>query len=264
MGIFVGKKMSKNLTSYQIVQEIINLFGNMDLVGLNTDLMNDMAHAIIIENGALPYNLGYKPEWAPLPYPKTLCISVNDEIAHGITHGYKLAIGDLVSIDVGVEKDHLIADSGRTFAVGEVSEDNKELLYVAERCVKNALSVLKDGVTVLDIARIVEKTAFRYGKVTNHRLTGHSVDTKMHGDITIPSFVFMETMDEKKMYFQTLKTGDKICIEPFLTKSDSFGFIDVDGWTIKTRNGDNSAFFEAMVEITAGGFKYLVNPFIIN
>jgi methionyl aminopeptidase len=251
------------MTSPEIVQEYLNIVAKMNLVGVNTDDLDLMGAELIKKNGAISANLNYQPSWAPAPYPKTVCVSVNNEVAHGITHGYVLQEGDIVSLDIGVLKNGEAADAGRTFPVGKISDSDKELIYVAERCVKNALSVLKNNCTILDISRMIEKTAFRYRMVTNHRCVGHSIDSKMHGELNIPSFVFMQTVAEKMEYFKPLKTGTRICIEPFLTKSDTFGFIDIDGWTIKTRDGKNSAFVEAMVEITEGGFKYLINPFVL-
>ncbi|MDE2031237.1 MAG: type I methionyl aminopeptidase [Patescibacteria group bacterium] len=211
--------------------------------GVTTAELDKYAHDLIIEGGDEPAFLNYKPEGQSRAYPASLCISVNNEIVHGIPKTSKvLKEGDIVSLDLGLKHKGLFTDHAITVPVGEISKASKQLLNATKEALMIGIEEARAGNTVGDIGYAIEKfVAGKYGIV--RELSGHGVGKKIHEDPYIPNY-------GKRGKGQKLIPGMVIAIEPMLNIGKA-GIITLsDGYTIKTSDGSRSAHFEHTVLIT--------------
>ena len=241
---------------WAIVSDVLKLLAKEVKPGITTQSLNDIGERRILELGGIPVNKGYVAPWAKIPYPKSVCISVNDTIVHGIPSEYKLQEGDLVNFDLGVEKDGLCGDAALTVGVGKISSRDERLLYYAKKTLDEAIKIIKPGVRVRDISTVIELFATTRGFLPNRNFGGHGIGEKMHEDPFIPNATWPELLISGD---KTLRVRDRICIEPILTfkNGDDRGIVQADGWTVKTRDGKKSAYFEHQIEITEDGHKVL-------
>jgi len=245
----------------EVITKVLKEIVPLAVVGRSLKELDQQAEQLVALYGAKPYNKGYKPDWAPVPYPATLCLGVNDTVAHGIPTDYRLQNGDILNIDLGIIINDKCGDSGLTIGIGEISNRDQRLLYYAKNTLYAGIDAVKEGATVKDVARAMEMYALPRGYVTNHNLSGHGIGNTMHMPPKIPAFTYLENavndylLDNSMDY--KFKIGDRICLEPFLTYKDKAGYRTDDGWTIKTRDGKKSAFFEHMLEVTKDGCNIL-------
>jgi methionyl aminopeptidase len=211
--------------------------------GVSTLLLDQYAYKLIKEAGGEPAFLHYKPEGVDIPYPASLCTSVNSEIVHGIPKAHViLKEGDIVSLDLGVKYKGLFTDHAVTVAVGKVSKASQELLNDTHEALLVGIEAAKGGNTVGDIGYAIEHfVARKYGIV--RELSGHGVGVKIHEDPYVPNF-------GKKGKGQKLIPGMVIAIEPMLNIGRAGIAQDNDGYTIRTADGSRSAHFEHTVLIT--------------
>lgn len=185
-------------------------------------------------------------------FPDVICISLNDEIVHGIPSPKRvIKQGDIVSMDFGVTYDGMITDSATSVVVGKNPSDKvKALLRDTEASLLAGVSTLKDGVRVGDIANAIQQVLDRgsYGIVRD--MVGHGVGHELHEDPNIPNY-------GKKGTGPTLSAGMTIAIEPMATLGDFRVFIDVDGWTVRSNDRSLAAHFEHTVLITENGSEIL-------
>ena len=186
-------------------------------------------------------------------FPDVICISVNEEVVHGIPSSKKiLKSGDIISFDLGVTCDGMIVDSARSTIVGQGNERTKQLLRITEESLNSGIKQLKNNCRVGDISAAVEKilNKHEYGNVRD--LVGHGVGHNVHEEPNIPNF-------GKKGSGPQLKAGMTIAIEPMATLGGYKVYIDSDGWTVKTSDGSLSAHFEHTVLITDNGYEVLTS-----
>jgi len=223
--------------------------------GVSTKDLDIYAEKIIRELGDTPAFLNYRPEGASTPFPATLCVSVNDEVVHGIPSGDRvLKEGDIVSLDLGTKHKGLFTDMALTVPVGEVSEKNLKLMQTTEKALQVGIDAAIAGNKVGDIGYAIEKFvrsqegAQRYGIV--EVLAGHGVGKHIHEDPFIPNF-------GKKGTGAKLVPGMIIAIEPMLNLGTKNVTIDDDDWTFRTADRKNSAHFEHTILITESGPEIL-------
>jgi methionyl aminopeptidase len=178
-------------------------------------------------------------------FPGTTCISVNDELAHGIPSERKLRDGDLVNIDVSAELDGYWADSGASFPVGEVAPRLRNLLFTTRQALADAMSEVRAGAPIRNIGRAVERRAKRAGFRVVRDLCGHGVGRNIHEAPNVPN-----TFDRHNT--GVLHEGLVITIEPFLTTGATSIFEADDGWTLRTPDGSVGAQFEHTMIVTRG------------
>lgn len=211
--------------------------------GISTKALNDIAHNFIISNGCTPSFLNYEG------YPASICISINDEVVHGIPSKRKIKDGDVVSVDIGVEYKGYHSDSANTYIVGKVSKEIEDLVNNTQKSLYEGLSVIKDGVKISDIGRKIES----FAKINNlgvvQELVGHGVGTDIHEDPDVPNYY---TNDNTR-----LKSGMVIAVEPMLNLGTRHIYMEDDDWTIKTDDGLPSAHFEHTVLVTKDGYVIL-------
>ncbi len=215
--------------------------------GVSAKELDDYALKLIKELGDAPAFLNYTPEGATLPFPASLCVSINDEVVHGIPHKDKiLKEGDIVSIDLGLRHEGLFTDHAITVPVGNPGPGVLKLIETAERAMNIGIEAAHPGNTVGDIGYAIEafvKAKSQYGIV--EVLSGHGVGRKIHEDPFVPNF-------GKKGTGAKLVPGMVIAIEPMLNNGTKHVTLDDDGYTVRTADGKKSAHFEHTVLITDG------------
>lgn len=228
---------------------VLEKVGKMVAPGVSTWELDQYALKLITEMGDTPAFLNYRPEGAEKPYPASLCISVNDEVVHGIPSKKKiLKEGDIVSLDLGLKHQGLFTDHAITVPVGEVSEGSKKLMSITKKSLEAGIWAAQGGNKIGDISNAVEKCirgagATKYGIV--EVLSGHGVGKKIHEDPYIPNFGKAGTGPK-------LVPGIVIAIEPMVNNGTKHVTIDDDGYTIRTADGKKSAHFEHTILITDG------------
>lgn len=183
-------------------------------------------------------------------FPGSICISINNEVVHGIPGYRKLRNGDIVKLDIGACYKGYHGDSAWSYIVGEGSERNKKLLQRTEESLMAGLGAIHDGCTVGDIGHAVEKVAKKYNLGVVKELVGHGVGDKVHLEPDVPNYG-----SEHKG--PVLHTGNVIAVEPMLNLGTADIFMLDDNWTICTDDDENSAHFEHTVLITDDGYEIL-------
>ena len=216
-------------------------------VGVTTVELNDLAEKMTRDFGDKPAFLNYRPQGAKRAFPATLCVSINDEIVHGIPNekDRELADGDIVSLDMGLIHNGMIVDSAITVGVGKIDAKAKKLLAATEESLYAGIKAAKGGKYIGDIGVAVEAVADRNSFSIADGLAGHGVGYKVHEDPFVPNFGMPGQGP-------LLKPGMVIAIEPMLNEGGSEIVTDQDGWTIRTEDGSRSAHFEHTVLLTEG------------
>jgi len=205
--------------------------------GMTTRRVDEFAAKCLKQHGAKSAFLGYRK------YPCHTCISVNDEVVHGLAGDRGLRFGDIVSVDVGVFYRGYVGDTARTVAVGGCSMAAQRLMDVTERALYEGIAAATSGNRVTDISRAIQTYVEANGYGVVREFVGHGVGRSMHEEPQVPNFV-----DPKSN--QKLRPGMTIAIEPMVTAGQPGVKILKDGWTVVTQDGSLSAHFEHTVLIT--------------
>lgn len=183
-------------------------------------------------------------------FPGSICISVNDEVVHGIPGRRKLKNGDILKLDIGACYEGYHGDSAWSYIVGEGTEKNIKLLKNTEEALMAGLKAIHDGCTTGDIGHAVEKVAHKYNLGVVKELVGHGVGDKVHLEPDVPNY-------GKEHKGSLLHAGNVIAVEPMLNKGSADIYMLDDDWTIVTDDGANSAHFEHTVLVTDDGYEIL-------
>ena len=214
-------------------------------VGVTTKELDKVAYNFISSHNAIPSCLNYEG------FPASICVSINDEVVHGIPSTRKLANGDIVSIDFTVRLNGYESDSARTYIVGDVPDEVRALVENTEKALYEGIKQVKPGARIGDISNAIETFAHNHGLSVVEDLVGHGIGSNMHEDPDVPNF-------GEKGKGPILKEGMVIAIEPMLNLGTKDVCIDEnDGWTIFTDDGLPSAHFEHTVAVTKDGYKIL-------
>ncbi|MCL2391068.1 MAG: type I methionyl aminopeptidase [Oscillospiraceae bacterium] len=218
------------------------LAGKLAKAGATTQSIDKKVHDFILSKGAVPSFLGYNG------YPASICISVNEQVIHGIPSTRRLVSGDLVSIDIGATKDGYIGDCAATFVVGEGDPDSTRLVEITKKCFFEGLKFARFGYRVSDISRAIQRCAEENGYSVVREYVGHGVGSKIHEPPEVPNYI--ETPRRKAD--PRLLPGMTLAIEPMINAGAAAIEILGDGWTVVTADGKNSAHYENTVLITRG------------
>ena len=213
-------------------------------VGVTTLELDKIAEDFIRSNGALPGFLGYGG------FPNTLCVSVNDQVVHGIPSNYALKEGDIVSVDCGVLQNGYYGDSAYTFCVGKVDEKVKKLLEITKESLSLGIDSAQHGNRIGDIGFAIQQHCQKAGFSVVRKLVGHGVGKNLHEDPEVPNF-------GKKGQGVLLKEGMVIAIEPMINMGNRDVVQEKDGWTIRTIDRKPSAHFEHTIAIRKGKAEIL-------
>ena len=226
----------------QIAAAARQLAGEMVTVGATTQSIDKRVRDFILSQGAVPAFLGYNG------FPANICVSVNEQIIHGIPSSRKLLQGDVVSIDIGAKKDGYIGDCAATFIAGTGSAESERLITVTRECFFEALKFARVGYRVSDISRAIQQHAESNGYSLVREYIGHGVGTKMHESPEVPNFIEIP----RQKADPRLLPGMTIAIEPMVNEGVAAIKMLEDQWTIVTADGKNSAHYENTILITEG------------
>ncbi|MEN9337986.1 MAG: hypothetical protein RIQ41_300 [Candidatus Parcubacteria bacterium] len=217
--------------------------------GVTTKYVNDFFHNLVIQGGDEPAFLNYQPFGAEYPYPGSICISVNDEVVHGIGGDRVLKEGDIVGLDGGIKHKGMISDSAITVPVGAISEEDAELLRVTKASLMAGIHAAVGGAYVNDISKAIEKAIpKKYGVVKI--LSGHGVGYKVHEEPYVPNF-------DDGVKGPKLVPGLVLAIEPMVNMGTDEVYLAEDGYTFITLDHKRSAHFEHTILITDGAPEIL-------
>ncbi len=205
---------------------------------------------LIKVNGDEPSFLGYKPAGAKTPFPAALCVSVNDEVVHGIPNNIPLKAGDIVGLDLGITHKGFITDMARTVPVGDIDKDAQKLLNVTQQALKKGTQAARAGKHVGDIGNAIERTVKKGGFTIVEELGGHGVGNRVH---EVP---YIANYGEKGIGSE-LAEGMVLALEPIVNEGGPQVYLDKDGYTFKTKDGKRSAHFEDTILITKNGAEIL-------
>ncbi len=229
----------------KLVLETLDLAATLIKPGLKTDEINTVVHNFTIQNNATPAPLNYRGT-----YPKSVCVSVNEVICHGISGERRLADGDIVNIDVTSILDGYYADVSKTYFVGTPSPDAKKIVHVARQSLKEGIAVVKPGNTVGDIGYAIQKYAEGQKCSVVRDFVGHGVGLQFHEQPQIPHF-------GNKGDGIELVPGMVFTIEPMINLGGAALRILADKWTAVTKDGSLSAQFEQTILVTEDGWEGL-------
>jgi methionyl aminopeptidase len=211
--------------------------------GVSTAEIDAEVERVIREHGATPEFKGYHG------YPASACISVNDQVVHGIPGSRRLKEGDVVGIDVGARWKGYVGDNAATVAVGRVSEDARRLIDTTRECLERAVKECVPGRRLSDIGRAVQSLAESRGFTLVRDYAGHGIGARMHEDPQVPNYVDEHTLKRDLV----LKEGLCIAIEPMLNAGGPEVRVLDDDWTVVTKDGSLSAHWEDSVAVTVDG-----------
>ncbi|MCF3962079.1 type I methionyl aminopeptidase [Streptomyces fuscigenes] len=223
-------------------------------VGVSLRELDEAARAVLAEAGASSPFLGYRPSFAPTPFPAVICTSVNDAVVHGIPTDYRLRDGDVVSVDGGAELDGWTGDSAITFTVGTARPEDVELIEGTRQALEAGIAAALVGNRMGDISHAIDTVARRAACGMPADFGGHGIGRSMHEDPHVPN------RGRPGRGFP-LRHGLVLAIEPmFMAGGQNAYRTGSDGWTLSTTDGSRAAHFEHTVAITDGGPRILTLP----
>ncbi|GHV39273.1 methionine aminopeptidase [Clostridia bacterium] len=231
-------ELKKMRVACQITGETLGMLGKMIAPGVTTEELDRAAEKFIRARGGVPSFLRYRG------FPKSACISVNEEVIHGIPGLRKLKSGDIVSVDIGAFVGGFHGDAARTFAVGEISEEAAKLIEVTRACFFAGAAQALEGNHLHQISEAVQKTAEAAGFSVVREYVGHGVGRDLHEDPSVPNY-------KPPSRGPRLVRGMTLAIEPMINIGTHEIKILGDKWTVVTKDGSLSAHYENSIAITA-------------
>jgi len=229
----------------RVVAEVLLQLKSKVKPGVSTLDLDRFAEKSVRDLGAVPAFLGYRG------YPATLCVSINEEIVHGIPSPKRFVKeGDIVSLDLGAVCDGFYGDAALTVAAGQISKGAQKLMDVTRRSLDEALSKVKAGARLGDVCHAVEVFAVENGMSVVREFTGHGIGRRLHEEPSIPNF-------GKPGTGPLLKAGMTLAIEPMLCLGRADVVVKNDGWTAVSADGSLAAHYEHTVAVTESGCDIL-------
>lgn len=225
--------------------EILRRAGEMVRPGITTDEIDVFVHDLTIEMGGYPSPLNYHG------YPKSVCTSVNEVICHGIPDNRELVDGDIVNLDVTIYLNGVHGDTNATFAVGGISQQDRDLIRVTEECLWHGIEAVRPGVAINEIGRAIEVHAKKHKYGVVRAFIGHGIGENFHTDIQV-----LHYYDPRNT--MVLREGMTFTIEPMITASGEHRHkMWDDDWTAVTADGSRTAQFEHTLVVTTDGCEIL-------
>jgi methionyl aminopeptidase len=241
-------EIDKMRISAQLVSRTLGEVARYIEPGVTTGKLDQVAEDFIKKNNARAAFKGYGP--ANNPFPATLCVSVNEEVVHGIPGDRELNEGDIVSIDCGVEKDGYFGDHAYTFIVGDCDEDVMRLLRITLESLYKGIDQAVHGNKVGDISNTIQLHCESEGFGVVRELVGHGLGKNLHEDPSVPNF-------GRSNRGERLRSGMTLAIEPMITLGNWKVKTQTDGWTVITADGSRSAHFEHDIVVREGEAEIL-------
>lgn len=244
----ISLKSKREIQTIQEAAEILKkIFLKVEPVikaGVTTDELDQIASKVIKENGGEPAFKGYRG------FPKVACISVNEEVVHGIPGKRKLENGDLISFDIGAKVDGFYADAARTWAVGEISPVKRKLMETAKASLYAGLGQYRPGCRIGDLSAAIGKYIEAQGFQVVREYVGHGIGRQLHEDPQVPNY-------GKPGMGPKIEAGLVIAIEPMVTEGHHAVETLDDGWTVATKDGKWASHYEDTIVFLEDGYKNL-------
>lgn len=231
----------------RMVAEILAAIRGQAQVGSRLSDLDEVARDLLRDAGATSPFLGYQPRGAPVPYPGSVCTSVNDAVLHGIPTRYSLRDGDLLSVDCGARIDGWVGDAAISFTVGRDRAGDSALIAAAEEALEAGIAAATVGARLGDVSAAIAAVGRSRGYGINTDYGGHGVGHEMHEPPSVPN-------EGRAGRGMRLQPGLVIAIEPwFMAGGDDQYVIDPDGWTIRSRDGSRTVHVEHTIAVTDDG-----------
>ena len=224
------------------------LAGEMVAPGVTTQEIDKAVHRFIKSQGAVPSFLNYNG------FPASVCISVNDEVIHGIPGNRVLKDGDIVSIDVGAYKGGYHGDCAATYACGQISDEAMRLIEVTRQSFFEGLKYAREGYRLPDVSGAIQRYVESNGFSIVREFVGHGIGSKLHESPEVPNYV------DPRLGRPRLLRGMTLAVEPMVNAGKAGVKVMPDGWTVKTTDGRLSAHYENTILITDGEAEILTDP----
>ena len=239
-----GREIAKLSKACQIVKETMEMVEEWIQPGITTLELDSKAEEFINSKGAKP---GFKGLYG---YPATLCVSIDDEVVHGLPSNRELQEGEILSVDVGSLMDGYYGDHAKSFSVGNIDDKRQKLMDITQQCLLDGIAQAVPGNCIGDIGYAVQSKAESYGYGVVRELVGHGIGTKLHEEPQIPNYGLPEKGPR-------IEVGMCFAIEPMINMVTPDVYTKKDGWTVCTKDGLPSAHFEHSITITENGAKIL-------
>ena len=231
--------------SCKVVRDTLGFVGSKIKAGMSTKEIDELVERYIRSSGAYPSCLGYGG------FPASCCVSVNEMVVHGIPdEDTILQDGDIVSVDLCALKNGYHGDAARTFCIGEVTPEKRQLVKVTEECFFKGIEGLKAGTPLFDIGYKVQKHAESFGYGVIRSYTGHGIGAEMHEDPSVPNYGKLGTGVR-------LKAGTVLCVEPMIALGSWRVRLLDDGWGAVTADGKPAAHYENTLVVREDGVEIL-------
>jgi methionyl aminopeptidase len=228
------------------VAEVLTELKAASAVGVNLLTLDSIAHELIRRRGAESCYIDYHPSFGAMPFGKVLCTSVNDAALHGLPHDYRLADGDVISLDFAASVDGWVADSAVTIIVGTARDEDLRMIETTENALAAGIAAATIGNRIGDISAAIGAVGRTAGFSINTDFGGHGVGRTMHGDPHIAN-------DGRPGRGLPLRAGLVFAIEPWFMLGTDRIFTDPDGWTLRSLDGSRAAHAEHTVAVTEDG-----------
>jgi len=230
--------------SGQILKNTFNVLEEHIKCGVATLELDNIARDFITKNNAYPTFYKYNG------FPKSICISIDEEVVHGIPKQRCLEEGMIVSLDIGVNFQGFNTDAARTYPVGKINDKKQQLIDVTRQCFFESIKNLKQGSRVNDIGRAIQEYAEKFGFSVVRDLVGHGIGKDLHEDPQIPNF-------RTQSLGAALKKGMTLAIEPMINAGTYEVTCKSDGWTVVTKDGQPSGHYENTIIILENGVEII-------
>ncbi|MFC9928068.1 type I methionyl aminopeptidase [Streptomyces sp. NPDC127190] len=235
----------------QVVARALTAVRKAAAVGVSLLELDEVAREVLREAGASSPFLGYRPSFAPTPFPAVICASVNDAIVHGVPTRYRLRDGDLLSVDCGAELDGWVGDSALSLVVGRPRPADLRLVEAAEQALAAGIEAAVVGNRIGDIAHAVGRVCRSAGYGIPQGFGGHGIGRRMHEEPDVPN-------EGRPGRGLPLRPGMVLAIEPMLIAGGKDAYYEADdGWTLRTADGSRAAHAEHTVAVTESGPRVL-------
>ena len=228
------------------VAEVLRATSEAAAVGVNLLELDALAHDMLRSRGAESCYIDYHPSFGASPFGKVMCTSVNDAALHGLPHDYRLADGDLLTLDFAASIDGWVADAAVSLIVGTPRPEDERLIAICEEALAAGIAKARAGNRMGDVSHAIGEVAKRNRLKVNLDFGGHGVGREMHGDPHVAN-------DGRPGRGWPLSPGLVFAIEPWFCLTTDRIFTDDDGWTLRSRDGSRAAHVEHTVAITEDG-----------
>lgn len=242
-----AEQIEKMAASGKILADVFMEVRGLVKPGVTTGAIDQHLENMIRDAGCVPSFKGYHG------FPASACISVNEEVVHGIPGDRELVDGDIVGIDIGLIRDGWHADSAETMPVGEIDDDARRLLATTDDCLWRGINAIAAGERLSVVGTAIEKLAREEGYAVVETLVGHGIGQQLHEDPQVPNYRCYSMPDP------VMDEGLVIAIEPMINMGTKRVVTLADGWTVVTADRKLTAHFEHTVAVTADGPRVLTN-----